>query len=144
MDGTNTWLLSAPGAGRGIVIDPGPDDEDHLQAVLDVARQRGIRIAGTLLTHGHLDHSAGARRFAELTGAGVRALDPAHRHGGEGLWDGETIEVDGLRLEVVATPGHTGDSLSFLLPELGALLTGDTVLGRGTSVVAHPDGQLGP
>jgi glyoxylase-like metal-dependent hydrolase (beta-lactamase superfamily II) len=144
LDGTNTWLLSAPGAARGIVIDPGPDDEDHLTAVLDVAAQRGIRIAGTLLTHGHLDHSAGARRFAELTGAEVRALDPAHQHGGEGLRDGETIELDGLRLEVVATPGHTGDSLSFLLPELGALLTGDTVLGRGTTVVAHPDGRLGP
>jgi glyoxylase-like metal-dependent hydrolase (beta-lactamase superfamily II) len=144
LDGTNTWLLSAPGAARGIVIDPGPDDEGHLTAVLDVAAQRGIRIAGTLLTHGHLDHSAGARRFAELTGAEVRALDPAHQHGGEGLRDGETIELDGLRLEVVATPGHTGDSLSFLLPELGALLTGDTVLGRGTTVVAHPDGRLGP
>jgi glyoxylase-like metal-dependent hydrolase (beta-lactamase superfamily II) len=144
LDGTNTWLLSAPGARSGIVIDPGPDDEDHLTAVLDVAARRGITVAGTLLTHGHLDHSAGARRFAELTGAPVRALDPVHQYGGEGLRDGETIEVDGLRLEVVATPGHTGDSLSFLLPELGALLTGDTVLGRGTTVVAHPDGQLGP
>jgi glyoxylase-like metal-dependent hydrolase (beta-lactamase superfamily II) len=143
LDGTNTWLLAAPGATRGIVIDPGPDDERHLTAVLELARRRGVRITETLLTHGHLDHSAGARRFAELTGAGVRALDPAHRHGGEGLSDGETIDVDGLRLQVVATPGHTADSLSFLVPELGALLTGDTVLGRGTAVVAHPDGRLG-
>jgi glyoxylase-like metal-dependent hydrolase (beta-lactamase superfamily II) len=143
LDGTNTWLLAAPGASTGLVIDPGPDDERHLTAVLDVARQRGVRIVGTLLTHGHPDHSDGARRFAELTGAGVRALDPAHQYGGEGISGGETIEVEGLRLEVISTPGHTTDSLSFLLPELGALLTGDTVLGRGTAVVAHPDGRLG-
>ena len=143
LDGTNTWVLSAPGATTGIVVDPGPDDERHLSAVLDVARQRGIRIAATLLTHGHADHSAGARRFAELTGTGVRALDPAHRYGAEGLLDGEVIEADGLRLTVLATPGHTTDSLSFLLSEPGALLSGDTVLGRGTTVVAHPDGRLG-
>lgn len=143
LDGTNTWLVSAPGAASGVVIDPGPDDERHLQAVIDIARQRGIRIAATLLTHGHPDHADGARRFAELTGTGVRALDPAHRYGGEGLGDGQVIEVEGLRLEVVGTPGHTADSLSFLLPDLGLLLTGDTVLGRGTAVVAHPEGRLG-
>src|SRR3954447_16548692 len=115
LDGTNTWLLAAPGASRGIVIDPGPDDEQHLRAVLQAAEERGVRITSTLLTHGHFDHSAGARRFAELTGSDVRALDPAHRYGGEGLADGEVIELDGLRLEVVTTPGHTTDSLSFLL-----------------------------
>jgi glyoxylase-like metal-dependent hydrolase (beta-lactamase superfamily II) len=143
LDGTNTWLLAAPGASRGIVIDPGPDDEQHLRAVLQAAEERGVRITSTLLTHGHFDHSAGARRFAELTGSDVRALDPAHQYGGEGLADGEVIELDGLRLEVVTTPGHTTDSLSFLLPGLNALLTGDTVLGRGTAVIAHPDGRLG-
>jgi glyoxylase-like metal-dependent hydrolase (beta-lactamase superfamily II) len=143
LDGTNTWLLSAPGSNQAIVIDPGPDDEEHLTAVLQAAEERGARVVYTLLTHGHFDHSAGARRFAELTGSEVRALDPAHRYGGAGLADGEVIDVDGLRLEVVTTPGHTGDSLSFLLPELQALLTGDTVLGRGTAVIAHPDGRLG-
>jgi glyoxylase-like metal-dependent hydrolase (beta-lactamase superfamily II) len=54
------------------------------------------------------------------------------------------VEVDGLEIRVVGTPGHTGDSLSFLVPADGAVLTGDTVLGRGTTVVAHPDGRLGP
>jgi glyoxylase-like metal-dependent hydrolase (beta-lactamase superfamily II) len=142
LDGTNTWLLSAPGATRGIVIDPGPDDEQHLKAVLDAAEQRGITVAATLLTHGHVDHSESAKHFAELTGAPVRALDPAHRYGEEGLSGGDVIEVDGLRLDVVATPGHTADSLSFLLPQVRALLTGDMVLGRGTTVVAHPDGRL--
>jgi glyoxylase-like metal-dependent hydrolase (beta-lactamase superfamily II) len=143
LDGTNTWVLSAPGAGTGIVIDPGPDDEQHLAAVLEAVRARGVRVVSTLLTHGHPDHSAGARRFAELSRSPVRALDPAHRYGGEGLADGEVIEADGLRVLVVTTPGHTADSLSFLLPQLKALLTGDTVLGRGTAVIAHPDGRLG-
>jgi glyoxylase-like metal-dependent hydrolase (beta-lactamase superfamily II) len=76
-------------------------------------------------------------------GCGVRALDPAHRLGSEGLADGDVVEVDGLEVRVVGTPGHTSDSLSFLLPAEHAVLTGDTVLGRGTTVVAHPDGQLG-
>jgi glyoxylase-like metal-dependent hydrolase (beta-lactamase superfamily II) len=143
LDGTNTWLIWAPGSTRAVVVDPGPDDEKHLTAVLAAAEERGLRVASTLLTHGHLDHSAGARRFAELSGSQVRALDPAHRYGGAGLVDGEVIELEGLRLEVVGTPGHTTDSLSFLLPGFQALLTGDTVLGRGTAVIAHPDGRLG-
>jgi glyoxylase-like metal-dependent hydrolase (beta-lactamase superfamily II) len=96
-----------------------------------------------LLTHHHADHSEAAREFAERVGCGVRALDPAYRLGSEGLGDGDVVEVDGLEVHVVATPGHTADSLSFLLPAERVVLTGDTVLGRGTTVVAHPDGQLG-
>ena len=96
-----------------------------------------------LLTHGHLDHSEGARAFAERVGCGVRALDPAHRLGAEGLRDGDVVAVGGLEMHVVGTPGHTSDSLSFVLPAERAVLTGDTVLGRGTTVVAHPDGKLG-
>nr|WP_307251015.1 MBL fold metallo-hydrolase [Kineosporia succinea] len=142
LDGTNTWILCAPGSTEAVVIDPGPDENSHLQAVLQVVADKGARVVQTLLTHGHADHSEAGRHFADLTGAPVRALDPAHRHGGEGLTDGDVIEVDGLRLEVVGTPGHTADSLSFLLPGSRALLTGDTVLGRGTTVVAYPDGRL--
>jgi glyoxylase-like metal-dependent hydrolase (beta-lactamase superfamily II) len=144
LDGTNTWVLSAPGGRGAIVIDPGPDDQAHLDAVLAAVDARGARVSQTLLTHWHHDHSESARHFAELTGSPVRALDPEYRFGGEGLGDGDVVDVDGLRLQVIATPGHTGDSLSFLLPEAGALLTGDTVLGRGTAVVSHPDGRLGP
>ncbi len=142
LEGTNTWVLAAPGASRAAVIDPGPDDEAHLRRVLTAVEVRGARVGTVLLTHGHADHSAGARRFADLCGAGVRALDPAHRLGGEGLGGGDVVEVDGLRIDVVATPGHTGDSLSFVVPDYAAVLTGDTVLGRGTTVVAHPDGRL--
>ena len=144
LDGTNTWVLNAPGDRRALVVDPGPDDEAHLRAVLGAVRARGAEVAAVLLTHGHPDHAEGARRFAGLAGAGVRALDPAHRLGAEGLADGDVVAAGELRLEVVGTPGHTADSLSFLLPEDGGLLTGDTVLGRGTTVVAHPDGALGP
>jgi glyoxylase-like metal-dependent hydrolase (beta-lactamase superfamily II) len=139
LDGTNTWILREPGSHRSVVIDPGPLDESHLARVLSAAGE----VAVVLLTHGHLDHSEGAARFAELAGCGVRALDPAHRLGSEGLVDGDVVEVDRLRVDVVGTPGHSSDSLSFVLPAESAVLTGDTVLGRGTTVVAHPDGELG-
>jgi glyoxylase-like metal-dependent hydrolase (beta-lactamase superfamily II) len=138
-DGTNTWVLRGEAGGPSLVVDPGPLDEAHLAAVADAAGD----VRAVLLTHGHADHSEGARVFAERTGCGVRALDPAHRLGDEGLGDGDVVAVPGLEVRVVATPGHTSDSLSFHLPADAALLTGDTVLGRGTTVVAHPDGRLG-
>jgi len=140
LDGTNTWVLRAPGGRRSVVVDPGPLDEQHLAAVLAVADP----VALVLITHRHADHTDAVPRFAELTGAPVRAADPDHRIGDDGLSDGDQVEVDGLRVETLATPGHTADSVSFLLPDAGAVLTGDTVLGRGTSVVAQPDGALGP
>ena len=96
-----------------------------------------------LLTHHHADHSEAARTFAERHRCGVRALDPAYRLGSEGLGDGDVVTVGDLEVHVVATPGHTADSLSFVVPSESAVLTGDTVLGRGTTVVAHPDGELG-
>ncbi|GHA96840.1 MBL fold metallo-hydrolase [Streptomyces termitum] len=143
LDGTNTWLLSEPGSDLAVVVDPGPLDEGHLRRVAATAEEAGKRIALTLLTHGHPDHAEGAGRFAELTGTAVRALDPALRLGDEGLGEGDVVAVGGLELRVVATPGHTSDSLSFHLPADRAVLTGDTVLGRGTTMVAHPDGRLG-
>ncbi|AZS85931.1 MBL fold metallo-hydrolase [Streptomyces griseoviridis] len=143
LDGTNTWLLAEPDSDLAVVVDPGPLDEGHLRAVLDTAERAGRRVALTLLTHGHPDHAEGAARFAELTGTKVRALDPALRLGDEGLAAGDVVTVGGLELRVVPTPGHTSDSLCFHLPADGAVLTGDTVLGRGTTVVAHPDGRLG-
>ncbi|MFF9473211.1 MBL fold metallo-hydrolase [Streptomyces roseolus] len=143
LDGTNTWLLSEPDSDLAVVVDPGPLDEGHLRHVVDTAEKLGKRIALTLLTHGHPDHAEGAGRFAELTGTSVRALDPALRLGDEGLGEGDVVTVGGLELRVVPTPGHTSDSLSFHLPADRAVLTGDTILGRGTTMVAHPDGRLG-
>ncbi|MEV7737614.1 MBL fold metallo-hydrolase [Streptomyces sp. NPDC088921] len=143
LDGTNTWILSEPDSELAVVVDPGPLDEGHLRAVVDTAEAAGRRVALTLLTHGHPDHAEGAARFAGLTGSKVRALDPALRLGDEGLGAGDVVRVGGLELRVVSTPGHTADSLCFHLPADQAVLTGDTVLGRGTTVVAHPDGRLG-
>lgn len=143
LDGTNTWILSEPDSDLAVVVDPGPLDDGHLRHVIGTAEQAGKRVALTLLTHGHPDHAEGAGRFAELTGTKVRALDPALRLGDEGLAAGNVITVGGLELRVVPTPGHTADSLCFHLPADRAVLTGDTILGRGTTVVAHPDGRLG-
>lgn len=138
LDGTNTWVLQAPGASEAIVVDPGPLDEQHLQQVLRVVHERDARVGLILLTHGHWDHAQSVDRFAQLTGAPVKAAGRRHRN----LNDGDIINSAGLELVVVPTPGHTADSVSVLLPQDRLLLTGDTVLGRGTSVVSYPDGQL--
>ncbi|MFD8257697.1 MBL fold metallo-hydrolase [Streptomyces griseoluteus] len=143
LDGTNTWIVAEPGSDLAVVIDPGPLDDGHLRGVVDTAEKAGKRIALTLLTHGHADHAEGASRFAEITGTRVRALDPALRLGDEGLGAGDVVTVGGLELRVVPTPGHTADSLCFHVPADQAVLTGDTILGRGTTLVAHPDGRLG-
>jgi glyoxylase-like metal-dependent hydrolase (beta-lactamase superfamily II) len=143
LDGTNTYVIAEPGSPRAVVVDPGPDDPAHLDAVLAVLAEQEQRVAVVLLTHSHADHSAGAASFAALAGCGVRALDPARRIGEAGLAGGDTVAVDGLVIEVMDTPGHTADSASLVLRDEPGMLTGDTVLGRGTTVVAHPDGRLG-
>lgn len=100
----------------GTVIDPGPDDEAHLKAVAGVCRIERI-----LVTHHHFDHTDGIARLVEMTGARVGELPP------------------GLR--ALKAPGHTADSVCFIHDE--AVFTGDTILGRGSSVVAWPDGNVG-
>ncbi|GAA3537756.1 MBL fold metallo-hydrolase [Aeromicrobium flavum] len=140
LDGTNTWILREPGASRSVVVDPGPDLAEHIDAVVAAAGE----VALVLFTHHHWDHTDALASIVGATGAPTRALSPEHTRAAEPLRDGETIEVDGLRIDVVAAPGHTRDSMAFVLPQDGALLSGDTVLGRGTTVVAHPDGALGP
>ncbi len=141
LDGTNSYLLTASSGGL-VVVDPGPDDENHLRGL---AGEGVVQLI--LITHRHADHTAGAARFAAMTGAPVRAVDPDHCRGADPLADGEQLDFGNLRIRVLATPGHTSDSVSFHLLDPdgpGAVLTGDTVLGRGTTVIAHPDGELGP
>ncbi|MFP5282563.1 MAG: MBL fold metallo-hydrolase, partial [Actinomycetes bacterium] len=130
-----------PGEGA-VVVDPGPLNESHLRAVLHRA---GGQVSVVLLTHRHPDHAAGAARFAVLAQCPVRSVDPSCRVGPDGLADGDQIETPGVTLRTLLTPGHTSDSCCFLLDIAGApprLLTGDTVLGRGTTVIARPDGDL--
>lgn len=141
LEGTNTWLIAEPGASTAVVVDPGPDDQSHLSRICSAAEQAGLRIATIVLTHGHLDHSAGVRDLAELTGATVRAVDKAYRLGSEGLPPGSVVSEGGCEIEVIATPGHTSDSVCLYLRADQAVLTGDTVLGRGTTVIAG-DGNL--
>lgn len=138
LDGTNTWVLAEPGSDQVVIVDPGPLDEGHLQTVLDHVAETGRRVVLTLLTHGHLDHAESADRFHAMTGAPVRAFGRGH----DDLRPNELVTVGGLEILAVETPGHTRDSYSFVLPADNTLLTGDTVLGRGTTVVAWPDGDL--
>ncbi|RYJ04933.1 MAG: MBL fold metallo-hydrolase [Actinomycetales bacterium] len=140
LDGTNTWILREPGATRSVVVDPGPADATHLDAVLAVAGEVGL----VLFTHHHGDHTEAVDELTRRTGAPARASSAEFCRDAEPLVDGEVLDVDGLRLEVVLTPGHTRDSTSFLLLGEPSLLTGDMVLGRGTTIIAHPDGVLGP
>lgn len=142
LDGTNTWVIAAPDQRDVVVIDPGPDDLAHWSQLERQLAATDQRVAQILLTHGHLDHSAGAQLFADQTGSSVRALDPKHCLGSEGLVAGEVVVVGDIEMMVIPTPGHTADSLSFLLAADHSVLTGDTILGRGTTVVAHPDGVL--
>jgi glyoxylase-like metal-dependent hydrolase (beta-lactamase superfamily II) len=130
LDGTNTWVLRAPGQRDCLVVDPGPLDDAHIRTI----ETKGP-ISGILVTHGHLDHVEAVPRLAELTGAPV--ITAAEQVSG-GV---------GLSVARHATPGHTADSVCFLISypdgSRPGLLTGDTVLGRGTTVVAWPDGDLG-
>ncbi|WP_036392718.1 MBL fold metallo-hydrolase [Micromonospora chokoriensis] len=142
LDGTNTWVLRASAAEHAIVVDPGPADEGHLTRIAEHGP-----IGLILITHGHPDHTEGAARLSELLGGvHVLAVDPAHTIGGEPLTEpGERFGDFDLRVHLLQTPGHTADSVCFLV-EYGderVVLTGDTILGRGTTVVAHPDGHLG-
>jgi glyoxylase-like metal-dependent hydrolase (beta-lactamase superfamily II) len=136
-EGTNTWLLAEPGADVCAVLDPGPDEDAHLAAILAAAGDR--RITDVWVTHAHGDHAELAPRLAGSTGAELRAA--GRRWAGRPLVDDELLRVGALEVRVLATPGHTGDSVCFLLPAEGSVLTGDTVLGRGSPVVEP--GRLG-
>lgn len=136
LEGTNTWVLSAPGSGELVVVDPGPDDDAHIERLAGLGR-----IALVLISHRHGDHTDGIDKLVDATGTTVRAVGSGFLRGlGGHLRDGEVIEAAGLRIGVLTTPGHTADSVSFVLDD--AVLTADTVLGRGTTVIDSDDGSL--
>lgn len=149
LEGTNTWVIKGDEDGAAIVVDPGPDDEGHLNVV---TAKSGGEVALILLTHRHDDHAAGAHRLRQLTGAPIRAFDPSYgSKGAEPLVDGEIISLDGISptLEVAHTPGHTSDSVSFLIwasqpqeSELEGIVSGDTIAGRHTTLLSETDGDL--
>jgi glyoxylase-like metal-dependent hydrolase (beta-lactamase superfamily II) len=137
LDGTNTWVLRGPGSDEMVIVDPGPDDAEHIGRLADLGK-----IPLVLISHKHEDHTGGIDAIVERTGAVVRAVGSGFLRGlGGPLTDGEVIDAAGLRITVMATPGHTADSLSFLVDD--AVLTADTVLGRGTTVIDNEDGSLG-
>ncbi len=161
--GTQSYVL---GEGQVAVIDPGPDDEAHLEAILVAAGGRGA-VSHILVTHAHLDHSPLARRLAAETGAPVMAFGPAHEGrsavmaglaaagglgGGEGvdaafapdevLADGGVVRGRGWTLTALHTPGHLANHLCLSWQEGAALFSGDHVLGWSSTLVSPPDGDL--
>jgi glyoxylase-like metal-dependent hydrolase (beta-lactamase superfamily II) len=137
LEGTNTWVLRGRGSDETVIVDPGPDDADHIAKIAELGK-----IPLVLISHKHDDHTGGIDKIVDLTGAVVRSVGSGFLRGlGGPLTDGEVIDAAGLRIKVMATPGHTTDSLSFLLED--AVLTADTVLGRGTTVIDSEDGALG-
>lgn len=136
LDGTNTWVLRGPGSDEVVIVDPGPDDEEHIRRLAEVGR-----IALVLISHRHFDHTEGIDKLVDVVGAPVYSAGSGfQRRLGGGLTNGQVIDAAGLRITVFATPGHTADSLSFVLDD--AVLTADTVLGRGTTVIDSEDGDL--
>ncbi len=132
LEGTNTWIV---GDGPSIVIDPGPDDPGHLD---EVAR-RAAPVAAIVVTHDHEDHAPGAPALAERVGAPVFAFRLA---GADRFRAGHPIRADGVALNAVHTPGHASDHVAFFEPITRSLFAGDAVVGRGTSFIDPPDGDL--
>ena len=128
--GTNTWILDAGPV--VVIIDPGPDDDQHLSAIN--ARLAGATIGVVLVTHSHPDHLPLAERLARPHHASVRRYPE--------LRDGDVVRAGTLNLIALHTPGHSTDHLCFWLADDRALFTGDLVLGRGSSMVAYPDGNV--
>ena len=142
LDGTNTYVLATADGAPAVVVDPGPDDAAHRARVEQVLRDHDLDVAAVVATHHHPDHAEAARGWASAWGVSVAAARPdVAGPTGRVLAAGDELVAGDLRLEVVATPGHTADSISLRLPTR-AVCTGDHVLGRGTTVVAHPDGTL--
>ena len=140
LDGTNTYVIRAEGAKGAVVVDPGPEIAEHLDRIACFGPIELI-----LLTHHHADHVEAAPALAARTGAPVRAADPGLCIDGEPLRSGDVISAGGTRIAVLATPGHTADSVCLSLPDdralrseaHGSVLTGDTILGRGTTILAQ-------
>lgn len=139
--GTNSFLVWGPEAGC-VVIDPGPDDADHLQALAAGGAQHG-GVSGILITHGHPDHLEGAAALKALTGAPILAWSQEGAPSATMLLtDGASVAAGGRTLRALHTPGHRFDHLTFVLEAAGTAFVGDLVAGVGTVVIAPPEGDL--
>ena len=154
--GTQTYVVGNPQGPDCAVIDPGPNDAAHIDAIIAAVGER--KVSAIMCTHTHRDHSPAAAPLAELTNAPVvgcaplvlksdlpradEAFDTTYAPD-RVLEDGEAMRGTGWTLTAVATPGHTSNHLCFALEESGALFTGDHVMGWSTSVVIPPDGDMG-
>jgi glyoxylase-like metal-dependent hydrolase (beta-lactamase superfamily II) len=155
--GTMSYII---GRGKVAILDPGPDDEPHIAALLDAVR--GETVTHIFVTHTHRDHSPAVPKVKAATGARIYAQGP-HRlarplHIGEmrrldasadmdfrpdvALRDGEVVRGESWTMEAVFTPGHTGNHMAYALPESNLLFSGDHVMGWSTTIVAPPDGAM--
>jgi glyoxylase-like metal-dependent hydrolase (beta-lactamase superfamily II) len=140
LEGTHTFVV---GMEQTYVIDPGPDIPAYTDFLATRLTDHGHAVQGILLSHGHPDHAPGAARLAQLLGAPVwgspqltgLALDHAFE-------DGQSFAIDGDRLRAVFTPGHASDHIAFWLERARILFSGDTILGRGSTLVAPPEGDM--
>jgi glyoxylase-like metal-dependent hydrolase (beta-lactamase superfamily II) len=155
--GTMSYII---GRGKVAIVDPGPDDDAHIAALLDAVR--GETVTHIFVTHTHRDHSPAVPKVKAATGATVYAQGP-HRlarplHIGEthrldasadmdfrpdvALADSEVVRGDGWTVEAIATPGHTGNHMSFAFKEADLIFAGDHIMGWSTTIVAPPDGAM--
>ncbi|GAC1566988.1 MAG: MBL fold metallo-hydrolase [Vulcanimicrobiaceae bacterium] len=140
LTGTNTYLVY--GGSEAIAIDPGPVDAGHIAMSVTAAARRGATIAAIAVTHGHPDHAPGAALLRARTGAPVYGHREARFPIDAIARDGARVRAGDATLEVVETPGHARDHLAFYLRDEAALFSGDVVVGRGTVVIAPPDGDM--
>lgn len=146
LHGTNTWVIAAPGSRELMIVDPGPDLDAHIDSVIAFAQIRNAFFSTVVHTHHHHDHVGASEKVRQRTGADLVPLAGREPSAGAAAGTACTpVDVGpaGVRCEVLPTPGHTADSVCLHLPDAAVVLTGDTVLGAGTSVVAWPDGDLG-
>ena len=135
--GTNSYVVGAPG-GNTLVIDPGPPLPAHHAALESHGTPQAI-----VLSHSHFDHSESAPALAEKWGVPIYAMDSSYLRDTEPIVDGFVIEHGGVSIRAVHTPGHTPDSVSLAVDGDRVLLTGDTILGDGSTALLHPEGSLG-
>ena len=145
LDGTNTWILHDDS--HAAIVDPGPAVVSHQQAILAALERGPWQPTAVLVTHRHLDHAESAPQLAAYLRVPLHLPDTSTRSDvgsvrGSSVGGSTVHEIGVLVVDVLRTPGHTADSACLLLRDHQVLLTGDTVLGRGTSVIDPEDGSL--